>query len=203
MTDADLSPWIAELGKPHVMASGERADYSRLEAHLRRYTARNTFDYFIHKDLGTFLRRELDFYIKNEVMHLDDVENESAPRVEQYLSKIKVIRSIAGKDHRLSCPDGGLPEEAMAEEEVRRRDTLLHRGRLHPRGVLSRRSLRMRRSGRSGRRLFAIDQIKGDLTTPGYSKKLSPEFLNAHPTLVVDTRHFDDGCRSASARSNW
>ncbi len=96
-TDAALAEWIAELGKPHVMVSGESADYSRLEAHLRRYTARNTFDYFIHKDLGTFLRRELDFYIKNEVMHLDDVENESAPRVEQYLSKIKVIRKIAGK----------------------------------------------------------------------------------------------------------
>ena len=30
-------------------------------------------------------------------MHFDDVENESAPRVEQYLSKIKVIRNIAGK----------------------------------------------------------------------------------------------------------
>ena len=30
-------------------------------------------------------------------MHLDDVENETAPRVEQYLSKIKVIRRIAGK----------------------------------------------------------------------------------------------------------
>ena len=97
VADASLAPWIAELGKPHVTASGEKADYTRLEAHLKRYTARNTFDYFIHKDLGGFLRRELDFYIKNEVMHLDDVENETAPRVEQYLSKIKVIRKIAGK----------------------------------------------------------------------------------------------------------
>ena len=97
VTDVALAEWIAELGKQHIMASGERADYSQLEAHLRRYTARNTFDYFIHKDLGAFLRRELDFYIKNEVMHLDDVENESAPRVGQYLSKIKVIRKIAGK----------------------------------------------------------------------------------------------------------
>ena len=97
VTDAALAPWIVELGKPHIMASGEQADYTRLEAHLRRYTARNTFDYFIHKNLGTFLRQELDFYIKSEVMHLDDVENESAPRVEQYLSKIKVIRKIAGK----------------------------------------------------------------------------------------------------------
>ena len=85
--------WASRRSPP----SGEKAEYTRLEAHLRRYTARNTFDYFIHKDLGGFLRRELDFYIKNEVMHLDDVENETAPRVEQYLSKIKVIRRIAGK----------------------------------------------------------------------------------------------------------
>jgi adenine-specific DNA-methyltransferase len=94
---ATYADWLAELKKPHVKADGEQAEYSRLEAHLRRYTARNTFDYFIHKDLGKFLRRELDFFIKNEVMHLDDVENEAAPKVEQYLSKIKVIRRIAGR----------------------------------------------------------------------------------------------------------
>ena len=28
VTDAALAPWIAELGKPHVMASGEQADYT-------------------------------------------------------------------------------------------------------------------------------------------------------------------------------
>ena len=97
MADASLAPWIAELGKPHVTADGETADYTRLEAHLNRYTARNTFDYFIHKDLGGFLRRELDFYIKNEVMHLDDVENETRPARRAVPSKIKVIRRIAGK----------------------------------------------------------------------------------------------------------
>jgi adenine-specific DNA-methyltransferase len=95
--DEQLAPWIAELGQTHTLATGEQADYSRLQGHLNRYTARNTFDYFIHKDLGGFLRRELDFYIKNEVMHLDDIENESVAKVEQYLSKIKVIRRIAGK----------------------------------------------------------------------------------------------------------
>jgi adenine-specific DNA-methyltransferase len=84
-------------GQPHTTTDGTQADYSRLVAHLQRYVARNTFDYFIHKDLGGFLRRELDFYIKNEVMQLDDIENESAPKVEQYLSKIKVMRRVAGK----------------------------------------------------------------------------------------------------------
>ena len=89
-----------DRGAGQAARHAERRE-GRLHAAARRtcdrYTARNTFDYFIHKDLGGFLRRELDFYIKNEVMHLDDVENETAPRVEQYLSKIKVIRRIAGK----------------------------------------------------------------------------------------------------------
>ena len=189
VADAALAEWIAELGKPHVIASGEQADYTRLAAHLRRYTARNTFDYFIHKDLGTFLCRELDFYIKNEVMHLDDVENESAPRVEQYLSKIKVIRKIASKiidflaqlenfqkklwlkrkfvvETQYCIAVGSIPEAFYAEiavNEAQREEWV---------------------------KLFGIDEIKGDLTTPGYSKKLKPEFLRAHPTLVVDTRHF-------------
>ena len=70
---------------------------SLLAKYIRRYTSRNTMDYFIHKDLGAFLRRELDFYIKNEIMRLDDIENADAPAVETYLAKIKVLRKIAIK----------------------------------------------------------------------------------------------------------
>ncbi|MDE0555887.1 MAG: hypothetical protein OXI24_16840 [Candidatus Poribacteria bacterium] len=92
-----FADWVPLLDAPHLMANGEPADYSRLAAHIERYTARNTFDYFIHRDLGSFLRQELDFYIKNEVLQLDDVEHESEPRVEQYLSKIRIIRRIARK----------------------------------------------------------------------------------------------------------
>lgn len=68
-----------------------------LSKYINQYTARNTRDYFIHKDLGSFLKRELDFYIKNEVMRLDDIENANAPAVESYLAKIKVMRKIATK----------------------------------------------------------------------------------------------------------
>ncbi|HNX00783.1 MAG TPA: hypothetical protein PLE74_00165 [Candidatus Cloacimonadota bacterium] len=35
-----------------------------LAKYLNHYTARNTMDYFIHKDLGNFLKRELDFLHK-------------------------------------------------------------------------------------------------------------------------------------------
>ncbi|MBZ6379370.1 hypothetical protein B5C34_08135 [Pacificimonas flava] len=70
-------------------------DRTLLEKYLAQYTGRNTMDYFIHKDLGGFLRRELDFYIKNEVMRLDDIESADAPLVEVYLAKVKVLRRIA------------------------------------------------------------------------------------------------------------
>lgn len=69
---------------------------TQLHKHLTDYTAKNTADYFIHKDLGGFLRRELDFYVKNEVMHLDDVQNAGAfADIEKNLRMIQCLRSIA------------------------------------------------------------------------------------------------------------
>lgn len=67
-----------------------------LEKHLSDYTAKNTADYFIHKDLGGFLKRELDFYIKNEVMNLDDIDNaQTADNIAQNLRLIQTLRAIA------------------------------------------------------------------------------------------------------------
>lgn len=67
-----------------------------LEKCLTNYTQKNTADYFIHKDLGGFLRRELDFYIKNEVMNLDDVQNAAAfGAIEKNLRMIQCLRTIA------------------------------------------------------------------------------------------------------------
>lgn len=66
-----------------------------LGKYLGQFTARNTMDYFIHKNLGGFLRRELDFYVKNEIIRLDDIEAADAPRVDEYLKKLRVLRKIA------------------------------------------------------------------------------------------------------------
>jgi adenine-specific DNA-methyltransferase len=86
--------------KARWLALGHRAPTdplrTLLEKHLDNYTARNTADYFIHKDLGGFLRRELDFYIKNEVMHLDDVQHAGAfADIEKNLRVIQCLRAIA------------------------------------------------------------------------------------------------------------
>lgn len=69
---------------------------TELERHLTTYTQRNTADYFIHKDLGGFLSNELDFYIKNEVMNLDNVQNaEVFANIEKQLRMIQCLRSVA------------------------------------------------------------------------------------------------------------
>lgn len=88
--------------KARWLALGDRAPTEKnpqrtlLEKHLSDYTTKNTADYFIHKDLGGFLRRELDFYVKNEVMHLDDVQNAgSFADIEKNLRMIQCLRSIA------------------------------------------------------------------------------------------------------------
>ena len=85
-----VPPWATAL--PVL----KNPDKTVLDRHLYEYTARNKFDYFVHKDLGGFLRRELDFFIKNEIVHLDDLESNVTP-ADQYLAKVKAIRRIAHK----------------------------------------------------------------------------------------------------------
>lgn len=68
-----------------------------VEKHLNDFISRNSFDYFIHKDLGGFLRRELDFYIKNEVLFIDDINTENPAFFTAQLSKIKALKTVAYK----------------------------------------------------------------------------------------------------------
>lgn len=68
-----------------------------LEKHLNDFISRNSFDYFIHKDLGGFLKRELDFYIKNEVLFIDDINTENPIYFTAQLSKIKALKTVASK----------------------------------------------------------------------------------------------------------
>ena len=187
LTTPGFEEWAQELGR--LAPTDKKKNRTVLEKHLAQYTARNTFDYFIHKDLGGFLRRELDFYIKNEVMQLDDIEHESAPRVEQYLSQIKVIRGIAHKiiafleqlenfqkklwrktkfviETNYCITLDRMPEELypeIAANNAQREEWV---------------------------RLFRIDEIKGDLNSPGYSNPLTIPFLIAHKNLIVDTVFF-------------
>lgn len=168
-----------------------------LAKYITQYTGRNTMDYFIHKDLGGFLKRELDFYIKNEVMHLDDIENADAPAVETYLAKIKVIRKIARK----------LIEFLTQLEDFQKKLWLKKKFVVETNYciTLDRVPEQMFPEIAANKaqveewiKLFAIDEIKkvdGELPgmgEPVFSNPLTIDFLKANNKLVLDTAFFSD-----------
>lgn len=83
-----------ELLMNAVKADRSLMDITWLQKHLNDYTAKNSFDYFIHKDLGGFLRRELDFFIKNEVLVIDDL---SSAKMKSTLAIVKAIEQVGNK----------------------------------------------------------------------------------------------------------
>lgn len=166
-----------------------------LAKYINQYTARNTCDYFIHKDLAGFLKRELDFYIKNEVMHLDDIENAGAPAVENYLAKLKVIRKIATKLIDFLAQLENFQKKLWLKKKfITETNYCITLDRISE-------DLYEEVAANDAQReewvkLFAIDEIKGDagrmagMGSPAYSVPLTEEFLKANDKLVLDTAFF-------------
>lgn len=174
-------------------------DRTLLDRHLRTYAARNTFDYFIHKNLGGFLRRELDFFIKNEVLHLDDIQDQPAEHVQGQLRKVKALRTIALKIiafvAQLEDFQKGLWLKKKFVVETNYCLTLDHVIGIENKNL--REELLAEIAANDVQReewvrLFGIDEIKGDLHTPRYSVPLEVEFLRANPYLVLDTAYYPD-----------
>ena len=79
----------ARLGKEH------KNEMPLLLYHLNRFTAKNTKDYFIHKDLNKFLSEQLDYFIKAEVLSIETLEKERF--LDKHIIRAKVVREI-GED---------------------------------------------------------------------------------------------------------
>ena len=164
----------------------KNANRTLLEKHLTDYSAKNSFDYFIHKDLGGFLRRELDFYIKNEVMLLDDLD---VQHIESQLNIIKAIKLVGEKIIRLLAQLEDFQKKLWLKKKfVVQSDYCITLDRV-PRELYPE-ILANDRQREEWVRLFAIDEIKGDLTTEAYSVPLTMEFLEQNPFLVLDTAFF-------------
>jgi len=73
--------------------SKEKNEKSLLLYHLNRFAAKNSRDYFIHKNLKKFLSGQLDYYIKSEVISIDTIENEQF--LDKHITRAKVVREIA------------------------------------------------------------------------------------------------------------
>ncbi len=161
-----------------------------LEHHLRQYTRRNTSDFFIHKDLKGFLSRELDFYLKNEVLNLEEMEAAGEGLAEGWFQPMRLIKRIGLiiieflaqiEDFQKMLWEkkkfvtetfyvitvGNIPETfypEIAENEAQWEEW---------------------------KKILAIDTLPQDLLSGNCQ---TPEgriaFLKAHPSLPLDTRHF-------------
>ncbi|MCU0441118.1 MAG: site-specific DNA-methyltransferase [Bacteroidia bacterium] len=169
-----------------------------LQKHLNDYTARNTFDYFIHKDLGGFLSRELDFYIKNEVLFIDDLNTRDEQEFLKQLSKIKAIKKIGEKIITFLAQLENFQKKLWLKKKmVVECNYCITLDRvpkdLYPEILNSQAQLQ------EWIKLFAIDEIKAEKAgglfmedKVGFSIPLTLEFLNQNQFLVLDTAFFSE-----------
>ncbi|GJL94399.1 MAG: hypothetical protein DHS20C05_08040 [Hyphococcus sp.] len=155
-----------------------------LEKYLTQYTARNTMDYFIHKDLGGFLRRELDFYIKNEIMRLDDIDTTDAPQVEAYIARVKVLRRIARHLIDFLAQLEDFQKKLWLKKKfVTETQYCITLDRIPERFYAEIAANEAQRE--EWVRLFAIEELDG------YTAPLTAQFLKANDKLLIDTALFD------------
>ncbi|WP_051168077.1 DNA methyltransferase [Marinospirillum minutulum] len=185
--------WLTLLTKPYLKTDGNFADYSTLVGQLNNYTKKNTFDYFIHKDLGGFLTRELDFYIKNELMQWDDIAalKNNPARLAPLLSKLDVIRNLGEKIITFLAQLENFQKKLWLKKKfVTETNYCITLDRVPE--VLYSAIIENTAQLAEWIKLFALDEVEGDLTNPTFSKPLTVEFLKANQNLVLDTQFFDE-----------
>ena len=164
-----------------------------LGKHITAYTAKNSFDYFIHKDLGGFLRRELDNYLKSEVISIDNLELADDPAVFiRSLAQIKAIKIVGGKIISFLAQLENFQKQLWLKKKFVLETQYCVTLDKVPQSLYSE-ITKNKIQHEEWVKLFAINEINGDLVETAYSNPLKPEFLKENPYLVLDTRYFDKG----------
>jgi len=176
---------LTELRKKAVID-----DVTLLEQHVRRYVTRNTTDYFIHKNLKAFLERELEFYLKNEVLDLDEIEHMNERNIRLNKAKIRAVRGISNKIISF------LAQIEDFQKKLFEKKKFLETGYCLTLDMVPEEFYKEigenERQVAEWKELFKLDEItKGTLQGTRGKKTLSADFLKSHKNLVLDTRFFN------------
>lgn len=170
----------------------DRTEVSLLAHHLRLYTQKNTSDFFVHKDLKGFLTRELDFYLKNEVLNLDDMQAAGEIRAEGWFQTMRVIKAVGG------CIIGFLAQiEDFQKKLFEKKKFVTEAQYCITMGNIAedfyRQIAACEAQWGEWKELFHIDEEEKNLFNSNARSRVDRRvmFLKGHPTLVLDTRHFD------------
>ncbi|MDR2343464.1 MAG: site-specific DNA-methyltransferase, partial [Spirochaetaceae bacterium] len=163
-----------------------------LEKHYNAYVAKNSFDYFIHKDLQGFLTRELDFYIKNEVIHLDDIETANEKRMGFWLAKARAIKHIGGIVIRFLARIEEFQKKLWLKKKfIVDTGWCITLDKIPP--VFYEEIRKNKAQVQEWIDLYAVDDLNGNGELglrEKFTKPPKPEFLEQNQNLPVDTKHF-------------
>ena len=173
----------------HKAADGRSVSF--LEHHLRHYTRRNTSDFFIHKDLNGFLTRELDFYLKNEVLNLDEIEAAGEERAEAWFQLMRVIKAIGGRIIEFLAQIEDFQKMLWEKRKfITETQYCITVGTIDESFYAE--IAECEANWNEWKELFCIGELENDMFSGNMETKEGRiAFLKAHPTLVLDTKHFD------------
>ena len=187
--EAAISDTPEQLGaSPKAIAAlnGEHhhngnSQVSRLEHHLRQYVRRNNSDFFIHKDLSGFLSRELDFYLKNEVLDLDNLATAGQGMSEGWFQQMRLTKAVGSQIIDFLAQIEGFQKMLWEKRKfVTETQYCITLSSIAPE--------------------FYAEIVANDAQWDEWWKLMGVDgtdrteaFLKAHPTLVLDTKHFHSG----------
>jgi adenine-specific DNA-methyltransferase len=166
--------------------TGRESDNETPPSLLRRrfthFTRKNTTDYFVHKNLGAFLRQELEFFIRDQIVHEADLEGDFDAKRRM----LRVFRKLADTVITFLAQIEDAQKRLFEKKKfVLRTDYLIPIQNV-PRD-LWKEVLANKAQLEEWKVLYALEP-KSDLFN--LKGKINEYVLEQNPTLVMDTRHF-------------
>lgn len=181
VTDGFLRSALAAPSPSGSPAEGEEPP-TLLRRRLRHFTKKNTTDYFVHKDLGAFLRQGLEFFVRDQVVHEADLEGDfDAKR-----RTIRVFRKLAETLITFLAQVEDAQKRLFEKKKFVLRTDYSVPIQNVPRALWPE-VLANKAQLAEWKTLYALEP-KSDLFN--FKGQVNERVLEQHPTLVVDTRHF-------------
>jgi len=185
-TDGDaVATLIAERSRN---ASDEPVTY--LEHHLRQYTRRNDSDFFIHKDLRGFLSRELDFFLKNEVLNLDDLAAAGEHAADGWFQLLELVKRIGSQIVDFLAQIEGLQKTLWEKRKFVTETNYCIAMRCVP-TTFHAEIAANEQQWAEWRSLALIDDASDTLFGSTSTRAERIRYIQVNGTLMVDTVHFD------------
>ena len=173
------------------LSTNEKDNRTLLSKYIDRFTKRQTTDFFIHKDLYGFLSRELDFYLKNEVLNLDGVQDAEPGFIESQFVKVKLIRKIATQLVKFLAQIENFQKKLWLKKKfVVETNYCVTLDRVPE--ELYHQIIGNEAQIAEWVQHFAISDLDLDLSSPAFTNPLTLDFLAANQGLVLDTKFFGE-----------